>query len=97
MSESTELLAEIRSKLRGRTLLLGRKIGQGKFDILGATLTVEAKPQEYPTGGNVIAWKTGPDNGDPSSTLNHWCVREPAGFFGVNVEAPSPLNRQNAP
>ena len=59
MSESTEVLAEIRSSLKGRTLLVGRKVGQDKFDILGATLRVEAKPQEYPTGGNVIAWKTG--------------------------------------
>ena len=29
--------------------------------------------------------------------FDHWCAREPCEFFGVSVEAPSPLNRQNAP
>ena len=59
MSESIEVLTEIRNKLKGRTLLIGRKIGQDKFNILGASLRVEAKPQQYAIGGNVIAWEKG--------------------------------------
>jgi len=59
MSESREVLTEIRKKLKGRTLLVGRKIGQDKFDLLGAGLRLEAKPQKYPIGGKVIAWETG--------------------------------------
>ena len=59
MSESTEVLKEIRKNLKGRTLLVGRRIGQGKFDLLGADLRVEAKPRKYPVGGNVIAWERG--------------------------------------
>ena len=59
MSESPEALTEIRRRLRGRTLLVGRKIGQDKFDTLGASLRLEAKPQKYPVGGKVIAWETG--------------------------------------
>ena len=57
MSESTGVLAEIAKYLKGRTLLVGRYIGQEKFNALGATLRVEAKPHKYPTGGNVIAWE----------------------------------------
>jgi len=57
MSESIEVLAEIAKHLKGRTLLVGRYIGQEKFNALGATLRVEAKPHKYPTGGNVIAWE----------------------------------------
>jgi hypothetical protein len=38
-----------------------------------------------------------PDKWGLSSALDHWCVREPCEFFGVNVESPSPLNRENAP
>jgi hypothetical protein len=59
MSESAEILAEIRKKLKGRTILIGRNIGQDKFNLLGADLRAEAKPEKYPIGGNVIAWKTG--------------------------------------
>ena len=59
MSESDEVLAEIRKSLKGRILLVGRRIGQEKFDALGAALRVEAKPQKYLTGGNVIPWKAG--------------------------------------
>jgi len=59
MSESTEALTEIRNKLKGRTLLVGRRIGQHKFDVYGAALRLEAKPEKYPIGGKVIAWETG--------------------------------------
>jgi len=59
MSESTEVLSEIQKKLKGRTLLVGRKIGQDKFDLFGAGLRLEAKPQKYPIGGGVVAWETG--------------------------------------
>jgi hypothetical protein len=58
MSEYNEVLAEIRKNIKGKTLLVGRKIAQGKFDMLGAVLRVEAKPQKYPPVGNVIAWET---------------------------------------
>jgi SAM-dependent methyltransferase len=58
MSECNEVLAEIRKNIKGKTLLVGRKIAQEKFDMLGAALRVEAKPQKYPPGGNVIAWQT---------------------------------------
>jgi hypothetical protein len=57
MSESIEVLAEIARHLRGRTLLVGRYIGQAKFNVLGATLRVEAKPHKYRAGENVIAWE----------------------------------------
>jgi SAM-dependent methyltransferase len=59
MSESHEVLEEIRKNAKGRVLLVGRKIGQEKFDILAAALRVEAKPQKYLPGGIVIAWKSG--------------------------------------
>jgi hypothetical protein len=59
MSESLEVLTEIRKKLKGRTLLVGRKIGQEKFDMLGAALRLEAKPQKYAVDGKVIAWERG--------------------------------------
>ena len=57
MSESPEVLAEIAKHLKGRKLLVGRYIGQEKFNVLGETLRVEAKPHKYPTGSNVIAWE----------------------------------------
>jgi len=57
MSESPEVLAEIAKHLKGRKLLVGRYIGQEKFNVLGETLRVEAKPHKYPTGGKVIAWE----------------------------------------
>jgi hypothetical protein len=57
MSESIEVLGEIAKHLKGRTLLIGRHIGQEKFDMFGEALRVEAKPHKYPTGGNVIAWE----------------------------------------
>lgn len=51
------MLAEIAEHLKGRTLLVGRYIGQEKFNLLGETLRIEAKPHKYPTGGKVIAWE----------------------------------------
>jgi len=57
MSESPEVLAEIVKHLKGRMLLVGRYIGQKKFNVLGETLRAEAKPHKYPTGGNVMAWE----------------------------------------
>lgn len=57
MSESPEVFVEIAKHLKGRTLLVGRRIGQEKFSSLGESLRVEAKPHKYPTGGNVIAWE----------------------------------------
>ena len=81
MSESTEALTEIRKRLRGRTLLVGRKIAQDKFDPFGADLRVEAKPQKYPIGGNVIAWETGLlgkfSHGDFESILLHRFLYKP--------------------
>ena len=59
MSESNEALHEIRMSAKGRTLLVGRRIGQEKFDMLGAALRIEAKPQKYSTGGNVLPWEAG--------------------------------------
>ena len=50
-------MAEITRFVKGRTLLVGRKIGQEKFNMLGASLRVEAKPHKYPTGKNVVAWE----------------------------------------
>jgi len=58
MSEYNEVMTEIRKHIKGRTLLVGRKIAQEKFDMLGAAVRVEAKPQKYPPAGNVIAWET---------------------------------------
>jgi hypothetical protein len=59
MSESPEVIAEIARHLKGRTLLVGRYVGQEKFNMLGDTLRVEAKPHKYPTGGHVVPWETG--------------------------------------
>jgi len=59
MSESIEVLREIGENVKGRILLVGRKIGQEKFDVLGPDLRLEAKPQKYPIGGRVIAWEEG--------------------------------------
>jgi hypothetical protein len=81
MSESTEVLAEMRNKLKGRTLLVGRKIGEGKFDLFGASLRVEAKPQKYPVGGKVIAWEKGLlrkfSHGDFDSIILHRFLYRP--------------------
>jgi SAM-dependent methyltransferase len=57
MSESPEVLAAIRQKLRGKILLIGRKIGQSRLDALDASLRAEAKPHKYPTGASVLAWE----------------------------------------
>lgn len=57
MSERSEVLAEVRKNIKGKTLLVGRKIAQEKFDMLDAALRVEAKPQKYPPNGNAIAWE----------------------------------------
>jgi len=59
MSESPDVLAAIGQELKGKRLLVGRKIGQNRLDVLGASLRVEAKPHKYPTGGNVLAWERG--------------------------------------
>ena len=59
MSESNEALEEIRRNVKGKILLVGRKIGQEKFDDLGAGLRIEAKPLKYLTVGNLVAWSTG--------------------------------------
>jgi len=59
MSESPEALAAIGKELRGNRLLVGRKIGQSRLDVLGASTRVEAKPHKYPTGGSVLAWEKG--------------------------------------
>jgi hypothetical protein len=81
LSESTEVLREIRKTLRGRVLLVGRKIGQDKFDPLNAHLRMEAKPLKYPTGGNVIAWKRGLletfSHGDFDSIVLHRFLYKP--------------------
>lgn len=81
MSESTEVLTEIQEKLKGRTLLVGRKIGQDRFDLFGAGLRVEAKPQKYPIGGKVVAWEKGMlgkfANGDFNSIILHRFLYKP--------------------
>jgi len=81
VSESIEVFTEIQRRLRGKTLLVGRKIGQDKFDIFGAKLRLEAKPQKYPIGGEVIAWETGAlakfSNGDFDSILLHRFLYKP--------------------
>jgi len=72
---------EIRRALKGKTLLVGRKIGQNKFDVLGASLRVEAKPQKYPIGGTVIAWERGLlgkfSEGDFESIILHRFLYKP--------------------
>jgi len=81
MSESAEVLAEIRRRLKGKTLLIGRKIGQDKFNLFGANLRVEVKPTKYPVGGNVIAWEKGLlgkfSKGDFDSILFHRLLYKP--------------------
>jgi hypothetical protein len=81
MSESPDALMEIRKRLKGKTLLVGRKIGQNKFDLLGASLRVEAKPQKYPIGGTVIAWEKGLlgkfSEGDFESIILHRFLYKP--------------------
>jgi hypothetical protein len=81
MSESTEVLKEIRKKLKGRTLLVGRKIGQDKFDLFGAGLRLEAKPQKYPIGRKVVAWERGLlrkfSHGDFGSIILHRFLYKP--------------------
>lgn len=57
MSESPEVLATMAGELRGKRLLIGRKIGQSRLDIIGASERVEAKPHKYEAGGNVLAWE----------------------------------------
>jgi len=59
LSESNETLNEIRRNSKGKTLLVGRRIGQEKLDILGAILRIEVKPGKYPTGGAVLRWEPG--------------------------------------
>jgi len=85
MSESTEVLAEIGRKVKGRILLVGRKIGQEKFNILGACLRVEAKPQKYPVGGGVIAWERGLlskfSDGDFDSIVLHRFLYKPVKVY----------------
>jgi len=81
VSESKEVFTEIQKRLRGKILLVGRKIGQDKFDIFGAELRLEAKPQKYPVGGKIIAWETGAlarfCKGDFDSILLHRFLYKP--------------------
>ena len=81
MSESAEVLAKIRKRLKGQTLLIGRRIGQDKFDLFSANLRVEAKPSKYPVGGNVIAWEKGLlrkfSGGDFDSIIFHRFLYKP--------------------
>jgi hypothetical protein len=58
MSELPETLTEITRHIKGRVLLVGRKIGQEKFSVLKDALRVEAKPGKYPTGKNPIPWES---------------------------------------
>lgn len=55
MSDSPEVLATMAREVKGKKLLVGRKIGQSRLDILSASLRVEAEPHECPTGGSVLA------------------------------------------
>jgi len=59
MSEQPDTLVEITRHVRGRILLIGRKIGQARFEIFKDALRAEAKPGKYPTGTNAIAWERG--------------------------------------
>ena len=81
MSESTEVLVEIQKRLKGKILLVGRRIGQNKFDLFHARMRLEAKPQKYPVGGNVIAWETGSlgkfSHGDFDSIILHRFLYKP--------------------
>jgi hypothetical protein len=81
MSESAEVLTEIRKRLKGRTLLVGRRIAQDKFNLFGAALRMEAKSQKYPIGGKVIAWETGLlgkfSHGDFDSIILHRFLYKP--------------------
>jgi len=81
VSESKEVFTEIQRRLRGKTLLVGRKIGQDKFNIFGAGLRLEAKPHKYPVGGQVIPWETGAlakfANGGFDSILLHRFLYKP--------------------
>ena len=40
-------------------MLVGRRVGHERLDILGAVLRIEAKPGKYTTGGIVRPWETG--------------------------------------
>ena len=81
MSESREVLTAIRKELKGKTLLVGRKIGQDKFDIFDADLKLEAKPLKYAIGGNVLAWERGLlhkfSHGDFESIILHRFLYKP--------------------
>jgi len=59
MSEQPDTLTEMSRHIEGRVLLIGRKIGQSKFDIFKDALRIEAKPNKYPTGNSPIAWERG--------------------------------------
>ena len=50
---------EMRRHSKGRILLVGRNIGQEKFDVLKDALRVEAKPSKYATGKNPLPWERG--------------------------------------
>jgi hypothetical protein len=81
MSEHPEVLAAIRKRSTGRILLVGRKIGQTKLDVLGASIRVEAKPHKYPIGGNVLAWEKNLldrfDEGEFNSIVLHRFLYKP--------------------
>ena len=81
MSELPDTLAEITRHLKGRILLIGRKIGQAQFGTFKDALRVEAKPSKYPTGTNPIPWKTGLltrfNRGDFDSIVLHRFLYKP--------------------
>lgn len=58
MCDYQEVLACIRDRLEGKRLIIGRKIGQEKFDILQPSLRTEAKPQKHRTGGTSYLGRT---------------------------------------
>jgi hypothetical protein len=75
MSESPQVLSEMARHLKRKRLLVGRYIGQDKFNLFGETLRAEAKPHKYPTGGSVIPWERqllgGFAKGEFDSTVLH--------------------------
>ena len=81
MSELPDTLIEMTRHTKGRILLIGRKIGQEKFDVLKDALRVEAKPSKYPTGKNPMAWEsellTRMNEGDFESIILHRFLYKP--------------------
>jgi hypothetical protein len=90
MSELPEALAEISQHLKGRVLLVGRKIGQAKFGIFKDALRVEAKPGKYPTGTNLLPWESGLltkfSEGDFNSIVLHRFLYKPTKSYVEDPE-----------